>query len=143
PPPHPAGTPTQCATLVNVVSIDEVIAYGLTLPRSTEGVVRGRRKLYIGRIVYVAHEAEDIFGFAHPKEGREALIETDPEKLLMPIHDGDLRWTGACVRISAGPIRSMRTHAQFRRSALELGVRAHGPDRPGRDARAGARRVGV
>ena len=57
-----------------MVCIDEVIAYGLTLPRSTEGVVRGRRKLYIGRIVYVAHETDGIFGFAHPKEWREALV---------------------------------------------------------------------
>ncbi|HET8756890.1 MAG TPA: hypothetical protein VFM58_12795 [Solirubrobacteraceae bacterium] len=82
-----------------MVSIDDVIAYGLTLPRSTEGVVRGRRKLYIGRIVYVAHEAEGILGFAHPKEFREALVETDPEKFLLPVHQGDMRWNWACVRM--------------------------------------------
>ena len=84
---------------MNVVSVDEVIAYGLTLPRSTEGVVRGKRKLYIGRIVYVADEAEDILGFAHPREWREALVDTDPEKFLMPIHQGDMRWNWACVRM--------------------------------------------
>ena len=84
---------------MSVVSADEVIAYGLTLPRSTEGVVRGKRKLYIGRIVYVAIEAEDILGFAHPREWREALVDTDPEKFLMPIHQGDMRWNWACVRM--------------------------------------------
>ena len=93
---------------MNVVSVDEVIAYGLTLPRSTEGVVRGRRKLYIGRIVYVAHEAENILGFAHPKEWREALVDTDPEKFLMPIHQGDLRWNWACVRMDRIGAAEMR-----------------------------------
>jgi hypothetical protein len=91
-----------------VVSIDEVIAYGLTLPRSTEGVVRGRRKLYIGRIVYVASEADDILGFAHPKEWREALVETDPDKFLLPIHQGDMRWNWACVRMDKIDAAEMR-----------------------------------
>ena len=99
---------------MNVVSIDEVIAYGLTLPRSTDGVVRGRRKLYIGRIVYVAHEAEDILGFAHPKEWREALVDTDPEKFLLPIHQGDMRWNWANVRmdrIDRAEMRDLVLHA--------------------------------
>jgi hypothetical protein len=82
-----------------VVSVEEVVAYGRTLPRATEGVVRGVRKLYIGRIVYVAFEAENIMGFGHPKEWREALVNSDPEKFLMPIHRGDLRWNWACVRM--------------------------------------------
>ncbi|HEX5619943.1 MAG TPA: hypothetical protein VFX51_16090 [Solirubrobacteraceae bacterium] len=93
---------------MNVVSADEVIAYGLTLPRSTEGVVRGMRKLYIGRIVYVAIEREDIMGFGHPKEWREALIETDPEKFLMPLSRGDLRWNWACVRMDKIDSAEMR-----------------------------------
>jgi hypothetical protein len=93
---------------MNVVCIDEVITYGLTLPRSTEGVVRGRRKLYIGRIVYVAHEAEDILGFAHPKEWRAALVETDAEKFLLPIHQGDMRWNWANVRMDRIDAPEMR-----------------------------------
>ena len=84
---------------MNLVSVDEVITYGLTLPRSTEGVVRGKRKLYIRQIVYAAHEAENILGFAHPREWREALVDTDPDKFLMPIHQGDMRWNWACVRM--------------------------------------------
>jgi len=93
---------------VSVVSADEVIAYGLTLPRSTEGVVRGRRKLYIRRIVYVAIEREGIMGFAHPKEWREALVNSDPEKFLMPISRGDLRWNWACVRMDRIDSAEMR-----------------------------------
>ena len=93
---------------MNVVSADEVIAYGLTLPRSTEGVVRGKRKLYIGRIVYVAIERDGIMGFGHPKEWREALIETDPEKFLMPVVRGDLRYNWACVRMDKIDSAEMR-----------------------------------
>jgi hypothetical protein len=91
-----------------VVTADEVIAYGLTLPRSTEGVVRGKRKLYIGRIVYVAIEREDIMGFGHPKEWREALINSDPEKFLMPVVRGDLRYNWACVRMDKIDAPEMR-----------------------------------
>jgi len=92
----------------DVVSIDEVIEYGLTLPRSTEGVVRGRRKLYIKQIVYVAHEAEGIFGFAHPKEWCFFHDATTTEKFLMPIHQGDLRWNWACVRMDRIGAAEMR-----------------------------------
>jgi hypothetical protein len=34
-----------------VVTIDEVRAFAITLPRSSEGLVRGRVKFRIGRIV--------------------------------------------------------------------------------------------
>jgi hypothetical protein len=93
-----------------VFTADEVIAFGLTLPRTTEGVVRGRRKLYIGRIVYVAIEREDVMGFAHPREWREALVDSDPEKFLMPLSRGDLRWNWVCVRMDRIEAPEMREH---------------------------------
>jgi hypothetical protein len=92
-----------------MVTIDEVMAFGLGLPRTTEGVVRGRRKLYIGRIVYVAHEREDILGFAFPKEWREALVSSDPEKFLMPT-GGDLRWNWVCARMDTLDPAEMREY---------------------------------
>ena len=39
------------------VTEDDVFAFGLSLPRATEGTVRGRRKLYVGRIVFAALDA--------------------------------------------------------------------------------------
>jgi hypothetical protein len=91
-----------------VVSADEVITYGLTLPRTTEGVVRGRRKLYIRQIVYVAIEREDVMGFAHPREWREALVNSDPDTFLMPLSRGDLRWNWVCVRMDKIDSAEMR-----------------------------------
>ena len=71
------------------------------LPRSTEVVVRGRLKYRVGKIVYLAfsHD-ESTLGFAFPKEWREALVQTEPDKYLMP-RDSDLRFDWAVVRMAA------------------------------------------
>ena len=37
-----------------MVTVDEIRALALALPRTTEGFVRGQVKFYIGRIVYLA-----------------------------------------------------------------------------------------
>jgi hypothetical protein len=84
-----------------VTTLEEVREFAITLPRTTEAVVRGRLKFRIGRIVYLAFSRDEtVLGFAFPKEFREALIESDPAKFLMPDH-GDLRYNWACVRLDA------------------------------------------
>ena len=56
------------------MTIDEVRALALTLPRSSEGHVRGRVKFRVGRIVYLSLSRDgSTMGFAFPKEWREAL----------------------------------------------------------------------
>ena len=89
------------------VTEEDIFSYGLTLPRSTEGVVRGRRKLYVGRIVYVAIDREGIVGFGHPREWREALVSSDPDKFLMPT-GGDLRYQWVCARMDKLEVPEMR-----------------------------------
>lgn len=89
------------------VSVDQVTAYGLGLPRTTEGVVRGIRKLYVGRIVYVAFEREGVMGFGFPREWRDVLVNSDPEKFLMPSR-GDLRYNWVCVRMDAIDVAEMQ-----------------------------------
>ena len=89
------------------VTADDIFSYGLNLPRSTEGVVRGRRKLYVGRIVYVAIDRDGIMGFGHPREWREALVNSDPEKFLMPT-GGDLRYQWVCARMDKLEVREMQ-----------------------------------
>jgi hypothetical protein len=83
------------------VTLDEVRSFAAGLPRTTEGVVHGRVKFRVGRIVYLdfSHD-EAVMGFAFPKEWREALIGSDPEKFVMP-RTSDLRWNWACVRLAA------------------------------------------
>ena len=90
------------------VTLDQVREFASGLPRTTEGVVHQRVKFRIGRIVYLDFSRDEtIMGFAHPKEWREALIESDPEKFVMP-RTSDLRWNWACVRLAAIDEAEMR-----------------------------------
>ena len=58
-----------------------------TLPRSHEVLVRDRVKFRVGRIVYLAFSRDEaLMGFAFPKEEREALIASEPEKFFETPH---------------------------------------------------------
>jgi hypothetical protein len=90
------------------VTVDDVRTFALTLPRSTEALVRDRVKFRVGRIVYLAFSRdESIMGFGFPKEEREALVASDPSKFLMP-ERGDLRYHWVQVRLEAIDIDEMR-----------------------------------
>ncbi len=83
------------------VTLDDVRAFAADLPRSAEGVAQGRVKFRIGRIVYLDFSRDEtVMGFAFPKEWREVLIGSDPEKFVMP-RTSDLRYNWACVRLAA------------------------------------------
>ena len=83
------------------VTLDDVRSFASALPRTTEGVVHGRVKFRIGRIVYLDFSNDEtVMGFAFPKEWREVLVGSDPEKFLMP-RRSDLRYNWACVRLAA------------------------------------------
>jgi hypothetical protein len=91
-----------------VVTIDDVRSFALGLPRTTEGVVRGRVKFRVGRIVYVAFSHDEtLMGFGFPKEWREVLVGSDPEKFMMPT-GGDLRYNWVIVRLAAIDVDEMR-----------------------------------
>jgi hypothetical protein len=84
-----------------VVTIDEIRPLALSLPRTTEAIVRDRVKFRVGRIVYLAFSRdESIMGFAFPKEWREVLVGSEPGKFLMPT-GVDLRYNWVEVRLSA------------------------------------------
>ena len=81
--------------------MDEARAFAKTLPRSSEAFVRGRVKFRIGRIVYLSFSKDgSTMGFAFPKEWREALVESEPEKFSLP-SDFDMRYHWAHVRLAA------------------------------------------
>ena len=83
------------------VTLDDVRAFALELPRTTEALVRGRVKFRIGRIVYLAFSRDEtVMGFGFPKEWREALVENEPEKFMLP-GESDLRFHWVCVRLEA------------------------------------------
>jgi len=84
-----------------VVTIDDVRAVAQELPRSYEAFVRGRVKFRVGRIVYLAFSRDEtLMGFAFPKDWREALVESEPEKFMLP-KPADLRYNWAVVRLAA------------------------------------------
>jgi len=91
-----------------MVTIEDVRAFATGLPRTTEGVVRGRVKFRVGRIVYVAFSRDEtLMGFAFPREWREVLVNSDPDKFMMPT-GGDLRYNWVVVRLAAIDDAEMR-----------------------------------
>jgi len=91
-----------------VVTIDDVRELAWTLPRSEEAFVRGRVKFRVGSIVWLAFSRDETeMGFAFPKEWRQALVDSDPEKFFMP-RQSDLRFNWAEVRLAAIDADEMR-----------------------------------
>ena len=83
-----------------MVTIEDVRAVATGLPRSYEVLVRDRVKFRVGRLVYLAFfRDETLMGFAFPKEEREGLIASEPEKFLMP-KPSDLRYNWVVVRLA-------------------------------------------
>jgi hypothetical protein len=63
--------------------------------------VRGQVKFRIGRIVWLAlSRDESTMGFAFPKELRNALVESDPDKFSLP-SKSDMRYHWVHVRLAA------------------------------------------
>ena len=84
-----------------MVSVDDVRAVASALPRSYEAVVRDEVRFRVGRIVYAAFSRDEtIMGVAFPKEEREALVASEPEKFLLP-RPSHLRFNWVCVRLDA------------------------------------------
>ena len=82
-------------------TVEEVRSVAMSLPRTTEALVRGRVKFRVGRIVYLAFSRDEtIMGFAFPKEWRDALVESEPDKFRQP-EQSDLRYNWVVVRLAA------------------------------------------
>jgi hypothetical protein len=91
-----------------MVTIDEVRELALSLPRSYEALVRDRVKFRVKQIVYLDFSRDEtLMGFAFPKEERQALIESEPEKFLMP-RVSDQRYNWVVVRLAAIDHQEMR-----------------------------------
>ena len=93
---------------------DAVRRVGLALPRTYEREVRGRWKLRVGQIVYVAFSRDETeVGFGFPKAERDGLIESDPETFFLP-PPRDLRYQWVCAhldRLHAVEMRELVTDA--------------------------------
>ena len=82
-----------------MVTIEDVRGAVSGFPRSYEALVRDRVKFRVGRIVYLAFSRDEtLMGFAFPKEERDALISSEPDKFLMP-KSSDQRYNWVVVRL--------------------------------------------
>ncbi len=83
------------------VTTDDARAIAATLPRSYEALVRDQVKFRVGQIVYAAFSRDQTtMGFGFPREEREALVASAPDKFLMP-RPSDMRYRWVCVRLDA------------------------------------------
>jgi hypothetical protein len=91
-----------------MVTIEDVRRFAMTLPRTTEGLVGGRVKFRVGRIVYLSFSHDGtVMGFGFPKEERNFLVGGSPEKFMLPT-GGDLRYHWVLVRMAVIDETEMR-----------------------------------
>jgi hypothetical protein len=89
-------------------TIDDARAIAATLPRSYEALVRDRVKFRVGQIVYAAFSPDEtIMGFGFPRDEREALVESEPAKFLLP-GAADMRYQWVQVRLAAIDVEELR-----------------------------------
>jgi hypothetical protein len=91
-----------------VVTLNDVRALALTLPRSYEVVVHGRLKFRVGRIVYIDFSRDEtVMGVAFPKDWRPVVVDAEPTKFILP-KPSELRWNWVNVRLAALDHAEMR-----------------------------------
>jgi hypothetical protein len=80
-----------------MVTVEDVRRVALTLPRTSEHLIRDRVKFRVKQIVYVAFSRDETtMGFGFPKEERDALIAAEPEKFFPPSRaDERFNWVQA------------------------------------------------
>lgn len=90
------------------VTIEDVREIALSLPRAYEAQVREATKFRVGQIVFAAVSPDETkLGFGFPREEREALIASEPEKFLLP-RASDLRYQWVAARMEALDVDELR-----------------------------------
>jgi hypothetical protein len=84
-----------------VVTVDDVRRLCLSLPRTTEHLIRDRVKFRVKQLVYVSFSRDEtLMGFAFPREERAALVEAEPDKFRLP-STSDLRYQWVVAVLAA------------------------------------------
>jgi len=87
---------------------DAVRRVGLDLPRTYERQVRGRWKLKVKQIVYVAFSADETsMGFGFPRAERDGLVASAPDTFFLP-STADLRFQWVCAYLAPLEHEEMR-----------------------------------
>ena len=84
-----------------MATLDDVRRIAMSLPRTTEHLIRDNTKFRVGRLVYASVSAdEERIGFGFPKEERAALVASEPAKFMMPL-PADERYQWVRARLPA------------------------------------------
>jgi hypothetical protein len=84
-----------------MVTVQDIRAVALTLPRAYEVLVRDHVKFRVGSLVFVSVSPDEtLMGFAFPKEQRAGLVAADPARFLMPV-PSDERYQWVRARMAA------------------------------------------
>jgi hypothetical protein len=90
------------------VTLGDVRAVALDLPRAYEALVRDYVKFRVRSIVFCSVSPDEtLMGFGFPKEERESIVATRPETFLMPV-TSDLRYHWVRARMAALDPAEMR-----------------------------------
>jgi len=89
------------------VTVDDVRRVALGLPRTTEHLIRDRVKFRVKQLVYVAFSRDEtLMGFAFPKEERQSLVDSEPDKFMLP-QMGDMRFHWVAARTAVLDVEEM------------------------------------
>ena len=97
-----------------MITVADVRAVALALPRTEEHLIRDHVKFRIGRIVYVSISPDEAaMGFGFPKEERAALVAAEPGKFSLPrLSDQRFHWVHArMAALSPDEMRELVTDA--------------------------------
>jgi hypothetical protein len=89
----------MCEPARVAVGVEDVRLIALSLPRTTEGIVRDSVRFRVGRLVFLAFSPDErSMGFAYPKDERDALVSSDPDRFLLP-RPSELRYNWVEARM--------------------------------------------
>jgi hypothetical protein len=91
-----------------MATAEDVRRIAMSLPRTSEHLVRDHTKYRVGRIVYAAVSPdEERLGFGFPAEERAALVASEPDKFMMPLRS-DERYNWVRARLAALDTEELR-----------------------------------
>jgi hypothetical protein len=91
-----------------MVTVADVRSVAMSLPRTSEHLIRDYTKFRVGKIVYASISPDELMlGFGFPKDQREALIGGEPAKFVMP-RLSDQRFHWVCAHMGTLSVDEMR-----------------------------------
>src|SRR5258708_37306374 len=96
-----------------MITAADVRAVALSLPRTEGHLIRDHIKFRVGKIVYASISPDELtMGVGFPKEQRDALIASEPEKFALPrLSDQRFHWVHARMAALDPDMRELVTDA--------------------------------